>query len=325
MPHAIRQHNETAPGDRVSIDHVISAQPGLVPRMDGRHTRDRINSVCVFIDHVSGLSYSHMQTSVNNEQTVEAKHAFETFAASHGVTIKSYHADNGIFAEKAFRDKATADAQTLTFCAVGAHHQNGIVERHIQELTYGARTVLLHAQRRWPKAVGSILWPFAWKDYERRFNNLRLRDDGRSALNRFSGSDVRADLRDFHPFGCPVYVLGSPLQDNSPLPKWNPRARVGIYLGQSPCHASSVALVLNPRTLHVSPQFHLVFDDEFSTVPFLSNGEIPPHWSDLVSRSAQLVTSEEFDLATSWAHNFINGKSVAFDEEVVIHQIQCQQ
>ena len=31
-------------------------------------------------------------------------------------------------------------------------------------------------------------------------------------------------------------------------------------------HARSVALVLNPRTGHVSPQFHLKFDDFFETV-----------------------------------------------------------
>ena len=316
MPGRIQGPSETEPGDRVSVDHVISAQPGLVPRMDGRHTKERINSVCVFIDHVSKLTYSHMQTSANNEQTVAAKLAFEQFAESNNVKVKSYHADNGIFAEQAFRDEVETSNQSITYCAVGAHHQNGIVERLIMELTYGARTNLLHAQRRWPKAVGTILWPFAWKDFERRYNELRLDEDGRSALNRFSGSDVRSDLRDFHPFGCPVFVLEESLQGHiGSVPKWDPRARVGVYLGRSPSHASSVALVLNPRTLHVSPQFHVVFDDEFSTVPFMLNGEVPPHWSDLVKRSAELVTDEEFNLATTWAQNFIGGKSTSIDEE----------
>ena len=316
LPGTIRRPSETEPGNRVSIDHVLSAQPGLVPRMDGRHTLDRINSVCVFIDHVTKLSYSHMQTSVSNEQTVMAKVAFEQFAATNDVSIEAYHADNGIFAEKVFRDAVQASNQSISFCAVGAHHQNGIIERHILELTYGARTNLLHAQRRWPEAVGSILWPFAWKDFERRYNNLILDDDGRSAANRFAGSDVRADLRDFHPFGCPVFVLDEALQGSiGGTPKWNPRARAGVYLGQSPCHASGVALVLNPRTLHVSPQFHVIFDDEFSTVPFMRNGEIPSHWSQLCKQSAQLVTAEDFNLATTWAQNFISGKSTAIDEE----------
>ena len=123
-------------------------------------------------------------------------------------------------------------------------------------------------------------------------------------------------MRTFHTFGCPVFVLASGLQNaGSFIPKWDPRARVGIYLGHSPCNAGNVALVLNPKTLRVSPQYHIVFDDEFSTVPFMRNGEIPPHWSQLVTSAAELVTDEEFDLATSWANDFITNKGVAVDEE----------
>ena len=50
------------------------------------------------------------------------------------------------------------------------------------------------------------------------------------------------------------------------MPKWKQRARLGIYLGPSPSHACTVALILNPRTGHVSPQFHVKFDDFFETV-----------------------------------------------------------
>lgn len=316
-PHGtIRRDTETEPGDRTSIDHLISAQPGLVPRLDGRHTRERINSATVFIDHVSGLSYSHLQTSADNVQTVEAKAGYERFAASHNVNIKSYHADNGIFAEQAFTDVVHDSNQTITFCAVGAHHQNGIVERHIQTLTHGTRTNLLHAQRRWPEAIGTILWPFAWKDFEFRYNHFKLDKDGKSPMNKFTKTDVQGDLRKCHPFGCPVFVLEAKLQNHlAILPKWDPRARVGVYLGHSPCHAGSVALVLNPKTLHVSPQYHVVFDDEFSTVPFMKNGEVPPHWSDLVKQSTELATDEDFDLATTWANDFINDQATSVAEE----------
>ena len=44
------------------------------------------------------------------------------------------------------------------------------------------------------------------------------------------------------------------------------KARLGIYIGPSPSHAQTVALVLNPRTGHVSPQFHIKFDDFLETV-----------------------------------------------------------
>jgi len=48
--------------------------------------------------------------------------------------------------------------------------------------------------------------------------------------------------------------------------KWDTRSRLGMYLVHSPCHAGTVALVLNPKTLHVSPQFHVAFNDMFTTV-----------------------------------------------------------
>ena len=284
--------------------------------MDGRHTRDRINSACVFIDHVSGLCYSHLQTSVDTAQTIAAKKGYEIYAKSHGVDVRNYHADNGIFATKGFRDEVNDCNQNISYCAVGAHHQNGIAERRIKTLTHGARTNLLHAQRRWPKAISTLLWPFAWKDFEYRYNHFHLDKHGRSPMNRFTGTDVKMDLRQCHPFGCPVFVLDSGLQSaGATIPKWEPRSRVGVYLGHSPCHAGSVALVLNPRTLHVSPQYHIVFDDEFSTVPFMDNGEIPAFWSDLVQRSTEDSTDAAFDLATTWANDFITARPTSVAEE----------
>ena len=52
------------------------------------------------------------------------------------------------------------------------------------------------------------------------------------------------------------------------LLKWEPRFRIGIYIGQSPDHAGNATLALNPTTKLVSPQYDVVFDDRFSTVNF---------------------------------------------------------
>ena len=84
------------------------------------------------------------------------------------------------------------------------------------------------------------------------------------------------------------------------LPKWEPRARLGIYLGHSPAHAGSVALVMNPKTGLVSPQFHVVFDDTFSTVPHIRAGTVPPNWESLVRNSSELVTDKDYDLSRTW-------------------------
>ena len=78
-------------------------------------------------------------------------------------------------------------------------------------------------------------------------------------------------VKTHHTLFCPVYVLDSRLQSagGPGPPKWEPRSRIGVYLGHSPFHAGSVALVFNPSTGRVSPQYHVVFDDEFSTVPYM--------------------------------------------------------
>jgi hypothetical protein len=60
--------------------------------------------------------------------------------------------------------------QSITFCAVGAHHQNGIVERRIKELTLISRTLLLHAKRHWPDYITTMMWPFALKEAAYRLN-----------------------------------------------------------------------------------------------------------------------------------------------------------
>ena len=126
--------------------------------------------------------------------------------------------------------------------------------------------MLLHASHRWPQAVNAHLWPQALKLAVDLRNSLPRHFDRDSPLSTFAGVTIEPNLNHFHPFGCPVYVLETPLQSGSFLPRWSKRSQVGIYLCRSPHHASYVALVLNPQTGHVSPQFHLVFDDHFDTV-----------------------------------------------------------
>ena len=80
------------------------------------------------------------------------------------------------------------------------------------------------------------------------------------------------------------------------VPKWEPRAILGVYLGHSPSHAGSVAIILNPRTGHVSPQFHVFFDDNFTTVPYMDKNQVPPNWANLADSSQEDVTAEQYDL-----------------------------
>ena len=70
-----------------------------------------------------------------------------------------------------------------------------------------------------------------------------------------------------------------------------------------PFHAGSVALVLNPTTGHVSPQYHLIFDNDFTTVPFLRAGTEPSNWQELAKNCTERVTDESYELAKTWLSN----------------------
>jgi hypothetical protein len=82
-----------------------------------------------------------------------------------------------------------------------------------------------------------------------------------------------------------VYVLDPRIQDGKKLPHWSPRSRRGQYVGYLPEHASTVPLVLNLTTHCISTQFHVVFDDWFTTVDLDPNEALEfddPQWEDLL-------------------------------------------
>lgn len=113
---------------------MIYAQPGLVPQYSGILIRSRIYCLSIFIDHCTSFAYSFLQRSTNQEDTLDAKAAFEKLALGFDVTIQGYHTDNGRFAEAAFKEECKKYDQNISFCAVGAHHQNGIAEANIKNL-----------------------------------------------------------------------------------------------------------------------------------------------------------------------------------------------
>eukprot|EP00957_Ditylum_brightwellii_P211304 15366023-Ditylum_brightwellii.AAC.3 len=118
--------------------------------------------------------------------------------------------------------------------------------------------------------------------------------------NKSEGGDCS---RGFSHLGLPsVYVLDGRLQSGSGIGphKWDPRSRAGVYLGHSPVYAENAALVLNPHTGHVSQQYHVVFDDEFTTVPYLQSAEEPPNWKYLVKHHTKHATEEAFNIASLW-------------------------
>ena len=194
--------------------------------MSGTPTTKRYIGATVFVDHFSNFTYAHLMKEMNAKATVEAKLAFERVCNDHGVRVTHYHADNGLFDTRVFKASVTKAQQTLLFCRVNAHHQNGKAEQRIKDVTEGARTYLLHAAHIWPKAVRPSLWPAALKNYVNLKNSLptqfvpggkegrrKLPDRyDRSPISRLSVTEVEANLDQFHMFGSPVYVLENSLQ-----------------------------------------------------------------------------------------------------------------
>ena len=325
--HTIRSKKDDAPGKCVSMDQLISAQPGLIPQFGGHLTRDRIWAANVAVDHFTNVIKVCLMKTTSQAETLDAKLATEKFFKDHGHNIERWHADNGRYAEVDFKQAVKDLEQSIKYCGVGAHHQNGIAEAAIKRLTLRARTLLLHAKRFWPEAITTMLWPYALLAACDAHNNWSVDKDGKTPMMKLLNLDIFPEMKFEHTFGCPVYVLDSKLQSSGiGPPKWEPCSRLGIYLGKSPFHAGSVALVLNPKTGHVSPQYHLVFDDDFTTIPYLNsnaeNSEVPSHWQALCESSTECSTSESFNLEDTWFQKELETQAVkATDsEEIPIKQ-----
>jgi hypothetical protein len=69
-----------------------------------------------------------------------------------------------------------------------------------------------------------------------------------------------------HPLLCPVYVLDRRMQEGTSPPKWTTRTTRKVYVGHLHHYSKSFPMVWDPKTKLVSPQFHVMFDDNFDTV-----------------------------------------------------------
>ena len=78
-----------------------------------------------------------------------------------------------------------------------------------------------------------------------------------------------------------------------------------MYLGHSPFHSGSVELVWNPTTVRVITQYHVVFDNDFFTVPYMEAGALSPNLEDLAKYLSCMTTVKDVNLVETC----LNGKS----------------
>ena len=276
-------------GQAISVDHFESRLLGRTLTSYGKSaSQHQYKGGCVFVDHMSSYIHVEHQLGFSSSETIRAKQNFEKLALDHGVIIANYHADNGTFKANSFVSHIREHNQKISYCGVNAHHKNAVAERSIRTVSECARALLLHAALHWKSGIDSSLWPLAVSYAAYTYNHLP-NAQGIAPADLFTGVQIpRHKLQSFHTWGCPVYVLDPKLQQGKKLPRWEPRARRGIFVGYSSVHSSDVPLVLNIHTGHISPQYHVVFDDLFSTVPSLAADDVPPDFWSAIDFSSDL-------------------------------------
>jgi len=180
-------------------------------------------SCTLWMDHSSKFLYGHLQESTSTKETLLLKEAFESFAKHYDVRICHICSDNGIFASSNFAMHAKTCGQKHTFCSVGAHWQNGVIEWYIGVITNHAHTMLLHAMNTWPDTVTAKCWSFAFK-HNIHLHNLHpnAAHDNKCPYEMFTSEELPHHLSDFCVFGCSVFIVKKNHADNNRLAKCLP-------------------------------------------------------------------------------------------------------
>ena len=258
------------PGQQVSIDHFVCRNKGRLFTSRGKSVpTDMYSGGCIFVDNYSGFVHVELQKHLNTLETLQAKDRFEAMASDFGVIPQTYLSDNGAaFTSHEFSSRMKEFNQVSKFAGPGAHHHNGVAERNIRTIISIARTMMIHSAMHWPEVSDVELWPMAVKHAVHVFNRVPSPDTGVCSLDKFTRQRFPQNkFHDLHVWGCPVYVLDKRTADGMKIPKWAPRSSRYIYMGVSEKHSSAVPLVLNPETGVISPQFHVVVDEWFATIP----------------------------------------------------------
>jgi hypothetical protein len=289
------------PGDVIHLDQYMSRLPGRLPTTFGKEkSKKRYAGGTISVDGKTGFVHHHHQVSLLIGETLQGKNRFEKGSRQFNVPIISFRADNAPFNAAEFQSDLDNKGQTITFSSVGVHHQNGAAERAIKTITSWSRTMMLHAILHWPEQTTLDMWPFAMDHAVYCWNHLPSKNDRISPLEAFTGTRFSnyEHLKCLHVWGSPCYVLDPRLQDEKKIPKWEPRCRRGQHLGVSLEHSTTVARILNTRTGYVSPQYHVLHDDSFTTVVSMGVNWLhfmPLQWHALLQTGYERYLDPDFD------------------------------
>jgi hypothetical protein len=91
---SIKKETDDVPGKCVSMDQIVSTQPGLIPHIAGFLTNLHTWGATIFVDHYSDYVYIALMRALTLDETLLAKSSFERHANEGSVSIISYRADN---------------------------------------------------------------------------------------------------------------------------------------------------------------------------------------------------------------------------------------
>ena len=66
-------------------------------KLTGQLTKKWYKYATVFVHQYSGFTFMYLQKTSNAKETIQGKKAFEAVSQQHGIVVRHYHADNGIF------------------------------------------------------------------------------------------------------------------------------------------------------------------------------------------------------------------------------------
>ena len=138
--------------------------------------------------------------------------------------MRKYRADNSVFNSAEFEAEIEKGSQPIDYSGVGVQHQNRVAEQAIRTVVERTQTMLIHTAMRNQEHEDFQLWPFAmthschlWKIVPKlnQFSPIEL-------LSRTMHTRNYSDLRHYHVWGCPVYILEYDVAVGKKLPKWSP-------------------------------------------------------------------------------------------------------
>jgi hypothetical protein len=170
------------------VDQLESSTPGLVAQLKGRPTIKRYKAATVFVVF-----------TCRSPQPLPMRQSRPRIASS------------DMRRRKASRSFTTMPTTTgsLTTSSVKQLQTGGrpSAERRIRELQDHARTMLIHARKRWPSAIDTHLLPYALRMANDALNSTPNIKQKQIPIEIFSGSKVSFNPKDCYHFGTPVYVL----------------------------------------------------------------------------------------------------------------------